>query len=114
MKELLNALTPERLWIIFGFVAQAIFGSAFLIQWLVSEKHKRSQFPISFWYLRIIGSVMLFVVALQMWKSTSIAVVAVFGYSANCLVYVRNLVLIYRRRALIAAGHVEPESWEGP
>lgn len=114
MEEILKFLTAERLWIIFGFVAQVIFGSAFLIQWLVSEKHKRSHFPISFWYLRIVGSVMLFVVALQMWKSTNIAVVALFGYSANCIVYVRNLVLIYRRRSLVAAGDVEPESWEGP
>ena len=57
---------------------------------------------------------MLFAVALQMWKSTPLAVVTVFGYSANCAVYVRNLVLIYRRRTLVAAGEVEPESWEGP
>lgn len=102
-----------KFWIIFGFVAQAIFGSAFLIQWLASEREKRSHFPISFWYLRIVGSIMLFVVALQMWKETPIAIVAVFGYSLNCVVYVRNLVLIHRRRALTTAGEVEPESWEG-
>ncbi len=112
MKDLLNLLTPTRLWILFGFVGQAIFGSAFLIQWLASEKRKRSHIPISFWYLRIVGSAMLFVVALQMWKSTNIGVVAVFGCSLHCRGYVRNLVLIYRRRALVAAGHVEPETWE--
>ena len=33
------------LWIILGFLAQGIFSARFLVQWIVSEKKKRSTIP---------------------------------------------------------------------
>jgi len=94
----------DKFWMAFGFAGQFVFGGAFLVQWIASEHRKRSHVPISFWYLRIAGSVILFIFALQMLLyDTTKAVVFIFGYSLNCLIYARNLVLIYRRRAAAAA-----------
>jgi len=87
-------------WIIFGFAGQFVFGASFVVQWIASERRKRSHVPISFWYLRILGSVMLFAVALKMLlEGADKSVVFLFGLSLNSVIYVRNLMLIYRRRA---------------
>jgi len=45
--------------VILGFIGQFVFGARFLVQWIVSEKKKRSVVPISFWYLSILGGVLL-------------------------------------------------------
>ena len=113
MEELIKMITPERFWIVFGFAGQAVFGTAFLVQWVASEKLKRSHIPISFWYLRIIGSMMLLTFAVAAWEDSPKMVVLVFGFSLNCLIYVRNLVLIYRRRAFAGTGGEEAEKWDG-
>ena len=48
-------------WTIWGFAAQGVFFSSFVIQWLKSEKEKNSYLPKEFWYLRLLGSAMTFV-----------------------------------------------------
>ena len=48
-----------KCWIIIGFVGQAAFFMRFLIQWLASEKRGESYFPIYFWYLSLVGGVIL-------------------------------------------------------
>ncbi|HUV39848.1 MAG TPA: lipid-A-disaccharide synthase N-terminal domain-containing protein [Planctomycetota bacterium] len=94
----------QNFWIIFGFAGQAVFGGAFILQWIASEKRKRSHVPISFWYLRAVGSVMLLVLACNMlYEETWKALPLVFGFSLNILIYGRNLMLIYRRRSAFAS-----------
>ena len=116
MSELASFLTSDKFWIAFGFAGQLVFGGAFVIQWLASEKRKRSHIPVSFWYIRIAGSLILLVwsaqVGIQTWKDTHQSVVLIVAYSVNCLFYVRNLVLIRRHKALVAAGLAEPDKWE--
>ena len=36
-------------WLVLGFVGQALFSMRFLIQWIYSEKNKRSMIPTAFW-----------------------------------------------------------------
>jgi lipid-A-disaccharide synthase-like uncharacterized protein len=109
-------LTSDKFWIVFGFAGQAVFGGAFLIQWLASEKRKRSHIPVSFWWIRIAGSLMLLVwsgqIAMATWHETHQSMVLIVAYSVNCVLYVRNLVLIHRHKALVAAGVREPDKWE--
>jgi lipid-A-disaccharide synthase-like uncharacterized protein len=38
----------DRLWLAVGFVGQAIFSARFIVQWIVSERRKRSVIPVSF------------------------------------------------------------------
>jgi lipid-A-disaccharide synthase-like uncharacterized protein len=80
-------------WTIVGFVGQAAFLGRFVVQWLVSEIKQRSYIPIAFWYLSIVGSLILLVYSLH--KSD---IVFIAGFSLNTIIYVRNLHLIYKHK----------------
>ena len=82
-----------------GLLGQALFFSRFLMQWIASEKTGRSVVPLSFWYLSIGGGGLLLVYAL--WRKDP---VIVLGQAVGLFVYVRNLMLIHRRRAVPAGG----------
>ena len=79
-----------------GLLGQALFFSRFLVQWIASEKNGRSVVPLSFWYLSIGGGGLLLVYAL--WRKDP---VIVLGQAVGLFVYVRNLMLIHRRRAAV-------------
>lgn len=81
-------------WMIIGFIGQAFFFSRFLVQWLVSEARKRSTMPIAFWYLSVLGGLLLLAYAISRRDP-----VFIVGQSLGQVVYFRNLVLIYRQRA---------------
>jgi len=79
-------------WVLFGFGAQAMFFMRFVIQWIASEKRKRSHIPVSFWWFSLAGGVTLFIYAVSRFDP-----VFALGQGLGCLIYVRNLVLIRRR-----------------
>jgi lipid-A-disaccharide synthase-like uncharacterized protein len=78
-------------WIIFGFAAQAIFFSRFVVQWLASERAGRTVVPRSFWYLSLLGAVMILLYAIRQGDIVFIA-----GQAAALLIYVRNLSIASR------------------
>lgn len=88
--ELKDFLHPLAL---FGFAAQFMFMLRFVIQWYVSERRGRSYVPVAFWYLSLAGGIMLFTYAAMRED-----VVFMCGQALGVLIYVRNLVLIHRRR----------------
>lgn len=54
----MNDLRP---WLYpFGFLSSLAFGARFLVQWLQSEKEKKSLSPLLFWKLSITGNLLLF------------------------------------------------------
>jgi len=79
-------------WLAVGFAGQALFGSRFLVQWIVSERRGESVVPLAFWYLSLGGASLL--LAYAIWRQDP---VFILGQSLGFLVYVRNLVLIARR-----------------
>lgn len=79
-----------RLWVIFGFGAQAVFAGRFIVQWIVSERVGRSVVPVAFWYLSLAGGMMLFAYAVC-WKQDPVTAV---GQVSGLVVYIRNLMLI--------------------
>ena len=83
-----------KAWLVIGFVAQFLFAARFLVQWLASEKEKRSVVPVAFWYLSIFGSLMLLAYAIHRKDP-----VFILGQSTGSLIYIRNLMLIYRSKA---------------
>ena len=89
--EFMEALSEPML--ILGLLAQGIFFSRFLVQWIVSEKRGESTVPIAFWYLSIAGSVLMLTYAL--WRGEPVFAI---GQSVGLVVYVRNLMLIAQRR----------------
>ena len=95
-KELTLAQRVERAvlkpWVVFGFVAQFAFMMRFVVQLIASERKKRSYVPVAFWYLSLIGGAMLFVYALKLRDP-----VFVLGQGLGVFIYLRNLLLIYKR-----------------
>ncbi|HOU22198.1 MAG TPA: lipid-A-disaccharide synthase N-terminal domain-containing protein [Kiritimatiellia bacterium] len=76
-----------------GLLGQALFFSRFLVQWVASEKKGHSVVPLSFWYLSIGGGGLLLIYAL--WRKDP---VITLGQAVGLFVYVRNLMLIHRRK----------------
>ena len=90
-------------WIILGFIAQAMFTGRFVVQWIASERARRSVVPVAFWVFSLVGGSLLLVYAIQRRDP-----VFILGQATGLFVYVRNLVLIVkeRKRALVVTGPV--------
>jgi len=88
----------EGWWLVAGFGGQALFMARFLLQWLASERARRSVFPIGFWYLSILGALVLLAYALHRRDPVFVA-----GQVLGVGVYLRNLQLIRGERARNAA-----------
>ena len=76
-------------WDVLAWAGQACFFSRFLIQWLASERARRSVAPVVFWWLSLAGSVLL--------GSKTIAdgdAVLTPGYLVNGSIYLRNIFLL--------------------
>jgi lipid-A-disaccharide synthase-like uncharacterized protein len=73
------------IWIIIGFTGQALFS----VQWLASERVKRSIIPTAFWYFSLAGGVTLLAYAIHKQDPVFIA-----GQGLGLIVYLRNLYLI--------------------
>lgn len=84
-----SIITSKTFWVTFGLVGQAAFFMRFLVQWLASEKAKKSTIPISFWYFSIIGAIILLAYAIHQKDP-----VFILGQSAGFIIYFRNLWLI--------------------
>ncbi len=80
-------------WFVFGMLAQAVFFLRFLVQWIVSERRGESVIPIAFWYLSLLGSILIFIYAIK--KADPVFMLASV---LQCVIYLRNLTLIYRRQ----------------
>jgi lipid-A-disaccharide synthase-like uncharacterized protein len=83
----------ETYILILGFSGQALFFMRFFVQWLYSEKHKRSMIPVAFWYFSIAGSSLLLIYALIRRD-----IVFIVGQATGFTIYTRNLVLIAREK----------------
>jgi lipid-A-disaccharide synthase-like uncharacterized protein len=84
----------EKLWIAFGLVGQLVFTGRFVVQWLSSEREKKSVVPVAFWYLSIAGGLALLTYAIHRGDP-----VFMLGQGLGLFVYVRNLQLIRRNAA---------------
>ena len=86
MDKLIETITNP--WVLFGLVFQMAFFARFIVQWLVSEREKRSVVPKSFWYLSLVGSAGLLVYSIH-----RVDPVFILGQSLNSFIYIRNLML---------------------
>ena len=98
MLSLFPALSTETIWLIIGFVGQTLFFGRFFIQWLASEKAKKSVIPNAFWYFSIGGGLTLFIYALYRQDP-----VFILGQSTGLLIYARNLYFIRKNTGRAAA-----------
>jgi lipid-A-disaccharide synthase-like uncharacterized protein len=80
-------------WHIIGFIGLGTFSARFIVQWIVSERRKESVIPVSFWYLSIIGSLLLLSYALRRKDP-----VFILSYLFNSIIYLRNLYFIRAKK----------------
>jgi lipid-A-disaccharide synthase-like uncharacterized protein len=85
-----------KIWTIVGFIGQFMFFSRFLVQWMVSERQKKSVVPKAFWYLSLAGG--LFILAYSIKINDP---VFILGQSCGVIVYVRNLILMNRSKQMV-------------
>jgi lipid-A-disaccharide synthase-like uncharacterized protein len=80
-------------WLLVGFAGQALFMGRFVLQWFVSERQGRSVIPVPFWYLSILGALVLLAYAVHRRDPVFIA-----GQGLGVAIYLRNLQLIRAER----------------
>ena len=83
----------DHIWLAVGMLGQMLFSARFFLQWLVSEKHKRSIVPVSFWWFSIGGSAVLLAYAIRRADP-----VFILGQSTGFFIYLRNLWLIRKEK----------------
>ena len=84
----------EIVWNIIGWSGTLIFGLRFYIQWYVTEKKKQVVIPQAFWWISLIGSLLLLLFAIFYDKHY----VIVFSYAFAWIPYTRNLIIHYRHK----------------
>jgi lipid-A-disaccharide synthase-like uncharacterized protein len=83
----------ELIFLLIGFIGQGLFASRFIFQWLHSEKKGESSIPVIFWYLSIFGGLGLLTYAIFRQDP-----VIILGQIFGIFVYMRNLILIYKKK----------------
>jgi len=88
----LNITSPIGIaWVALGLLGQVLFTGRMLVQWLASERKRRSVVPTAFWWMSLGGATMLIIYFI--WRKD---IVGILGQATGWLIYVRNLRLIYR------------------
>ncbi|MCK0137877.1 lipid-A-disaccharide synthase N-terminal domain-containing protein [Aliiroseovarius sp. F47248L] len=91
-------MSVSTIWLGIGFLGQALFTSRFLVQWIVSERRGESVVPLAFWWFSLAGGLTLLSYAI--WRQDP---VFILGQATGLIVYVRNLILIRRRRGMASS-----------
>ena len=87
--EIMNMIQSMDAWVVIGLVGQFMFTMRFVIQWLASEKARKSVMPVSFWFFSIAGG--LIVLAYAIHKKDPVFII---GQGAGIVIYLRNLYFI--------------------
>jgi lipid-A-disaccharide synthase-like uncharacterized protein len=87
------------MWLAIGLLGQAFFSARFLVQWIASERRRKSVVPHQFWYFSVGGGLTLLAYAIYRHDP-----VFILGQAAGLFVYARNLYFIHRTPEQLA-GH---------
>ena len=95
LMDLLLVDSWMRVWIaVFGLTAQGVFMSRMIVQWIATERARKSVIPVPFWWLSLFGAAMLLLYGV-LDQDIVIILAQTFGF----VVYARNLWFIYRERS---------------
>jgi lipid-A-disaccharide synthase-like uncharacterized protein len=81
------------LWLIVGFLGQALFTARFLVQWLASERKRESIVPVAFWWLSLLGGTA--VLSYAVFRRDPVIIT---GQAMGLVVYTRNLMLVSKSK----------------
>ena len=74
------------LWVALGFGGQAVFAGRMWVQWIASERARKSVVPAAFWYMSLAGGLTL--TAYFIWRQDLVGVV---GQASGVVIYFRNI-----------------------
>lgn len=83
--------TSDAIWLIVGLLGQLAFTARFIVQWIASERAKASVMPVAFWYLSIVGGLVVLAYGIH-----KLDLVIILGQLPGVVVYSRNLWLIHK------------------
>jgi lipid-A-disaccharide synthase-like uncharacterized protein len=83
----------DLIWVSIGLLGQLVFAARFIVQWIASERAGRSVVPVIFWYLSILGSLVVLSYGIH-----KLDPVIIIGQLPGVVVYSRNLWLIEKNR----------------
>lgn len=89
-----NVFVLKLSWVVLvGFFGQFMFSMRFIVQWIASERARKSVFPVAFWFFSIGGGLISFAYALTIKDP-----VFILGQGFGVFIYARNLYFVYRER----------------
>jgi lipid-A-disaccharide synthase-like uncharacterized protein len=95
----------QFLWVAIGLGGQVLFSGRMFIQWLASEKSRRTVVPPAFWYMSLGGALAL--AAYFIWRHD---MVGLLGQSSGIVIYVRNIRLMRVDRSQTTGPDAPPQS----
>ena len=98
-------LSSKELLLGFGLLGQICFSARFIIQWIFSEKKKKSVIPVAFWYFSLIGGVILLIYAILKKEP-----VFILGQAPGIFIYSRNIYMIRKRDRKLKERRMKIES----
>jgi lipid-A-disaccharide synthase-like uncharacterized protein len=81
-------------WKVIGWLGNAVFFFRFFVQWYATERLKRVVVPTAFWWLSLLGSLLLLSYALVYQRDS----VFIFAYAFTWIPYIRNLIIHQRHK----------------
>ncbi|MFO0447991.1 MAG: lipid-A-disaccharide synthase N-terminal domain-containing protein [Pseudomonadota bacterium] len=82
-------LDSPAVWLAVGFLGQALFSLRFIVQWIASERQRKSVVPVAFWWFSLCGGATLLTYAIHREDP-----VFILGQSVGLFVYLRNLYFV--------------------
>lgn len=86
--EVQRRAEAELAWVAVALVGQSLWSSRFVVQWWASERASESHFPRLFWWLSLLGNLLLLAYTVHLGDA-----VLAWGYVPGPLVQIRNLML---------------------
>jgi lipid-A-disaccharide synthase-like uncharacterized protein len=86
------AIEPSIFWLVIGVGGTALWTLRFPVQWIISERLGRSVLPPAFWWMSLVGSLLL--TAYAIYQPDAVFILA---YALNPVPCIRNLMLAYRK-----------------
>lgn len=80
-------------WTLFGLTGNLLFTARVFVQWIASERKRRSVVPVAFWWLSWVAALIMVVYAYGRGELPF-----VLGFAVTLVPYTRNLLLHYRPR----------------
>ncbi len=86
-------MISEKTILAIGFAGQALFFMRFLVQWIASEKQKKSVLPDLFWYFSLSGGAILLIYSIL-----RLDPVFMIGQGLGLVIYSRNIFFIRKAK----------------